>query len=246
VGSAAKVHGICVGADKLGHFFDLGYVYWFAGVNLPSFTTAEAQSAGRAMEIGLQGLGTTGVFSNADQAANLAGWQFYKDLQSNPSGFTFGIKNYITDQWNEQVNPSFYESSVGAVVWRNLLTGRWRGSITHGSGSSTPAAIEVDLTATTSGVTGTYEWPVGAAKPNMEKITGGTITQKTTTVSGKTPVDPAVSATAVTGISIEFDWERETASGKGIWDSVDEQTLGGTWGQGSSRTGGGTLKLKKL
>jgi hypothetical protein len=250
VGPAAKVHGICVGADKLGHFFDLGFRYWQAEAALRSspspFTLAVAKSTGRATEIQQYGLGATGVFSNADLEANLAGWQFYKDLEASPSGFTFGIRNYITDKWNEQVNPSFYEASVGAVVWSNLLTGRWRGTITH-DGSSTPAAIEVVLTAPTGGgLTGTYEWPVGGATPNKGQITGGTITQKTTTVSGQIPGDPMVSATAVTGISIEFDWQRGTAFGKGIWNSKDEQTLSGTWGPSSSRTGGGTLELKKV
>jgi hypothetical protein len=244
VGPAAKVHGFCVGADKLGHLFDLGYLYWNAGFNFPSaFGTAEAQSTGRAMEIGKQGLAMTGVFSNADQAANLAGWQFYKDLQAAASSFTFAINNYITAQWNEQVNPSFYEPSVGTVVWRNLVTGSWQGDITS---ISTLDTIKIDLAVTTSGVTGTYETPAGTAKPaNKGKITGGTITQNTTTVSGQVPGDPALSATAVTGISIQFDWERGTRSGKGRLDSGDEQTLNGTWGLGSSRTSGGTLKLKR-
>ncbi len=103
----------------------------------------------------------------------------------------------------------------------------------------------MDLTATAGGVAGTYAWPAGAAKPNLGKITAGTITQKTTTVSGTIPGDPAMSATAVKGIAIEFDWERGGASGKGILNSTDEQTLDGTWGSGPSRTGGGTLHLKK-
>ena len=251
VGSSAKVHSVCIGADKLGHLFDLGFLYWVA-ISRFGITTAAAQGAGRASEIGGQGLGVgvavgTGVYSNADLVANLAGLQFYKDLEANPSSFTFHISKYITDQWNEQVNPNFYESSLGTVVWSNLLTGPWQGEITVAGGASAPDTIKFDLTATTSGVTGTYETPAGTAKPaNKGKITGGTITQKTTTVSGQVPGDPAVSAPVVTGISIQFDWGRGTRSGKGMLDSVNEQTLNGTWGTGASRTGGGTLKLKKV
>lgn len=250
VGSAAKIHGICVGADKLGHFFEEGFAY-FQIASLPGKATADAESAGRALEIGIQGLGVgapvgTGVYSNADQAANRSGMQFYNDLQANPSGLTFNIKNYITTQWNEQSNPSFYESSVGGVVWSNLLTGTWQGPFTSAGGTSAPIDSKVDLTAASGGtVTGTYEWP--AAKPtNKGKIKSGTIIQKTTSVTGTFPGEAPVSASPVSGIAIEFDWEERTTTGKGRWESVDEQTLDGNWGIASSRTNGGTWRLKKL
>jgi hypothetical protein len=251
VGSAAKVHGLCVGADKLGHFFAEGFDY-FQITDVLGMTTADAKSAGRALEIGIQGLGVgapvgTGVFSNADQAANLAGLQFYKDLKANPSSYTFKVKDYITNQWNEQSNPSFYSSSEGSIVWSNLLTGTWEGSFTSGGGAPPPIDSKVVLSATTAGgVTGTHEWPAGAAKPNKEKIKNGVITQRTTAVSGTIPGDPSVSASPVSGVSIEFDWELGGSSGKGKWDSVNEQTLDGTWGIGSSRTSGGAWKLKKV
>lgn len=245
VGSSAKIHNICVGADKLGHFFEEGFIY-FQIVSIPGMKTDDAKSAGRALEIGIQGLGATGVYSNADQAANLAGLQFYKDLEANPSGFRFSVKNYITDKWNEQSNPSFYSSNEGSVIWSNLLTGTWDGSFTSGGGSGAPINAKVDLSATAAGaVTGANEWPAGAATPNKEKIKNGVITQQTTAVSGTFPGDPSVSDTPVSGVSIEFDWEATSASGKGKWKSVDEQTLEGTWGIGSSRTNGGVWKLKK-
>ncbi|MCC6443551.1 MAG: DUF4157 domain-containing protein [Armatimonadetes bacterium] len=252
VGSAAKAHGICIGADKLGHFFGEGFIY-FQVASAPGLTTADAQSTGRALEIGIQGLGTTGVFSNADQAANLAGMQFYKDLEADPAGFKFAIKNYISNRWNEQSNPSFYESSVGGIVWSNLLTGNWNGTFTTGGPlmvggiSSIPMPAKVSLFVTPAGaVTGTYEWPAGAAKPFKGKIKNGKITQKTTSVSGTIPGQPSVSATPVIGIAIEFDWELGKATGKGQWDSVDEQTLTGTWGNGASRTNGGAWNQKKV
>jgi hypothetical protein len=55
-----------------------------------------------------------------------------------------------------------------------------------------------------------------------------------------------VSDTPVSGVSIQFDWEEGTSSGKGQWSSVDEQTLDGTWGVGPSRTSGGNWKMKKV
>lgn len=244
VGSAAKINGICVGADKLGHFFEEGFIY-FEVMSYPGLTKTDAESTGRALEIGIQGLASTGVYSNADQAANLAGSQFYKDLKAAPTAFKFSIKNYITSAWNEQSNPSFYESGVAGVVWKNLLDGSWQGSFTSAGGKSSPIDAKVNLLATTAGdVAGVTQWP--AAKPtNVERIKNGKITQKTTSVTGVIPGKAAVSDTPVTGISIDFDWEAKTVTGKGTWNSVDEQTLEGTWGIGTSRTDGGTWKLKK-
>jgi Domain of unknown function (DUF4157) len=246
VASSANVHGVCIGADKLGHFFDLGFRYWMASL-VPGVTTARIESLGSGTEMTLAGLGITGVYSNADLEANRKGFQFYKNLEANPSGLTFAIKDYITDQWNEQVNPSFYRSDIAEDVWSNLLTGLWRGII----GPSTKADVQFNLTATGSSVNGTYELPAGSAHPDKGKITGGTITQVTTTVSGDVSLDPSVapnlaSKTPVSGVKIEFDWERGKSSGKGVLNSVKEQTLLGTWGRGASRTDGGVLQLKKV
>lgn len=245
VGSAAKIKGICVGADKLGHFFQEGSIYFKIMNKIAGGNKAMAESAGRALEIGLQGLASTGVYSNADQAANLAGAQFYKDLEAAPASFKFAIKNYITSAWNEQSNPSFYETSIAGVVWKVLLDGTWIGSFTSAGGTSTPINAIVRLTAITGGdVVGTNSWP-SATPVNVEKIKNGKITQKTTSLTGQIPGRSSVTASPVTGISIDFDWEAKTTTGKGTWNSVDEQTLTGTWGIGTSRTNGGTWFLKK-
>jgi hypothetical protein len=247
VGSSAKVAGICIGADKLGHFFGEGFLYFqITSPLVLGLPTTDAQSAGRALEIGIQGLGATGVYSNADQAANLAGMQFYKDLQADPTKYKFSVKKYITNQWNEQSNPSFYESGVGGVVWGNLLTGPWQGPFTSGT-PPTPTDTHVDLSATASSVTGTYEWPP-TTPTRKGKIKNGVITQKTTSVSGTIPGKSPVSDTPVSGISIAYDWESTTtgATGKGVWNSVNEQALEGTWGSGSSSTNGGSWNIKKI
>jgi hypothetical protein len=247
VGSNALVNGICIGADKLGHFFNEGFVY-FRVAHTAGRTSADAEATGGFLEIDLQGLGSTGVFSNADRAANRAGMQFYEDLNANPSGLVFDVANYITTQWNEQTNPSFYEASLAGVVWSNLLTGRWTGPFTSARGTSTPTDSIVSMTVTPAGnVTGTYKWPAGATSPNTGTFTG-TITQRTTSVTGANPrTSPPtpVAANPVSGISIDFDWREGTASGKGNWTSTNEQTLVGTWGIGTSRTSGGTWNLTK-
>jgi hypothetical protein len=238
---------VCIGADKLGHFFDLGFRYWKA--SKAGATKDQIESQGRGTEMSIAGLGASGVYSQADLEANRKGWQFYKDLEANPSSLAFSIKNYISYMWNEQVNPSFYIPELGEVVWRNLLTGLWLGSITH-PGTPTPIAIRLDLTATNTSVNGTYEWPAGDAKANKGKITGGAITQVTISVAGDTPnlaggpPTPA-SATPVSGVKIQFDWERGSATGKGVLNSVGERRLEGTWGLGTSRTDGGDLHVNK-
>jgi hypothetical protein len=83
VGSVVKIRGICVGADKLGHFFDQGFDY-LEQASKPGSTASDIDNLGRVMEAGVFGLAMTGVFSNADIAANRAGLQFYKDLKRNP------------------------------------------------------------------------------------------------------------------------------------------------------------------
>lgn len=247
VAGTALVSGICAGSDKLGHFFGQGADYFDVTLR-PGTTTKDAESAGRAMEIGVFGLGTgtiqpaPGVFSNADLAANLAGLKFYQDLKANPKGYKFRIKDYITPQWNEQTNPSFYESKVGGVVWSNLLRGTWEGPLVIGGKAADSRAV---LNATASTVTGSYEWPIGSKSPMKATIVNGVITQRTTTVSGTEPGQAAITDTPVSGIAIEFEWKRGADSGKGRLESKDEQTLAGIWGHGKATSGGGTWKLKK-
>lgn len=246
VGSSAKIHGICVGADKLGHFFDQGFDY-FEAASKPGSTASDIENLGHEMEKGEFGLGTTGVFSNADIAANRAGLKFYKDLEKNPERFRFRIGNYITKQWNEQANPSFYDPQVGSVVWSNLLTGVWQGTFTSAT-SATPVKTKFNLSATASGnVMGTFELQAQASadKPKEITIKNGKIIQRTTSISTTSPTGPTVVATPVSGISIEFEWERGAMSGKGKLDSINEQTLNGTLGIGSSITSSGAIKLKK-
>jgi hypothetical protein len=246
VGSVAKIHGLCIGADKLGHFFDQGFDL-FDVASKSGSTAADVENLNKEMEIDLFGLASTGVFSNADMAANRAGMKFYKDLEKNPEKFVFHIRNYITSRWNEQTNPSFYEKQVGGVVWGNLLSGSWKGTFTPGSGRGIGTTFS--LSASASGaLSGTFELDAQSSPDLPKEITikNGTITQRTTSVTGAEPGKPAVSATPVSGVSIEFEWERGSSSGKGHLESVDEQTLAGTLGTGTATSGVGTFRLERL
>jgi hypothetical protein len=254
-GAAVKVNSICVGADKLGHFFQQGYQYYLLARSMGRGTAA-AESLGRSQEIGTSGLGvgtwhgSTGVYSNADLAANRDGLTFYDHLRASPSSYTFNISSYISNSWNEQTNPSYYSAALARVVWRNLLNGGWRGVFNSGSSSSN-TIIQVNLSATTSGlVTGTYSYTISSGT-----ITGvirnGHITQRTTSVTGTSATSTGApgtssSASPVSGITINFDWQQGSLTGKGIWNSGNEQTLNGTWGTGSSDNNGGAWNIVKV
>ncbi|WP_187147750.1 hypothetical protein [Candidatus Nitrososphaera gargensis] len=111
------MNGVCIGSDKLDHFLQQDYEYFF-DYFVKEKTPAKEQAAeayGESTEAGGYGLKTTGVFSNADLEANKQGLQFYRDLDANPN-MTFDIANYINSNWNEESNPSFYEASVGKTV----------------------------------------------------------------------------------------------------------------------------------
>jgi len=246
VGATAKIHGQCVGGDKLGHMFQQGFDYY--NIRRGS-TQAAAESFGRATEISRAGLGATGVYSRADLAANLAGLTFWTDLAANPSGYTFDIASYVTASWNEYRNPNFYEASVGGQIWATQLTHRWSGSF----GPSTALQpITVDLNATPAGVvTGTFSHSGGPGGSTVTGTIAGRITFNTTSVSGTIPSAVlhggagAHSATPISSVTILFDWVSGGNSGKGEWNSVNEHQLDGTFGNGSSRTGAGLFNISR-
>jgi hypothetical protein len=254
VGSTAKINGFCVGTDKLGHFFQQGAQY--LGVSSRAgATVADAESFGRATEIDRAGLGATGVYSNADLAANLSGLQFWRDLIATPASFTFDVANYISNSWNEYVNPNFYERSIANEIWAVQLTGAWNGSIGHGP---TLESVNANLRATTTGtISGTFTInnPSTPVTPWATRAPAGVIngifTYNTTPVSGSIPStvlhgsSGAHSATPVSSIIINFDWVLGAQSGKGVWNSNGENHLSGSFGNGISRTNRGLFNLER-
>jgi hypothetical protein len=228
-----RVNGICIGSDKLGHFLQQGYEYFFDYFSTATSTAAgeaAAEAYGESTEAGGYGLHTTGVFSNADLEANRRGLQFYRDLDASP-GMTFDIANYINSNWNEESNPSFYEASVGRTVWSNLLAGSWAGGFTLSSpGVSRGINVTLAVTGGTR-VTGSYTYSDGTS------TIGGTITGTITHLTN--------ARGAVTGVRINFDWQEGAATGKGIWTSANESTLRGTWGNGTSDSNGGDWDISK-
>lgn len=244
VGAAAKINGFCVGADKLGHFFQQGAQYF---VRRADPSGGDPESFGRATEIDVAGLGVTGVYSNADLAANRAGMRFYQELQADPNGLAFDVARYVARDWNEYANPNFYEASVAREVWATQLTGRWTGSM--GLGPALRATV-FDLAAITGGaVSGTFEYRGHVGARPVPGTIRGRIAYNTTAVSGR--IASAVlhgsagthSATPVSGITIEFDWTAGTAAGRGVLYSQGEHQLTGTFGNGTSRDDQGKVAL---
>jgi hypothetical protein len=131
---------VCVGTDKLGHFFQQGWEYyriavldrkgeavacrygeWLEGVG-PRATYAEEeayflrQPSGHLAGYGGFGRNISGVISHADLAANLAGLRFYQDLAA---GRFKGMASYVTTNWCEELNPNEYTPAMALVVARN-------------------------------------------------------------------------------------------------------------------------------
>lgn len=119
VGNAAinpciKLCGVCVGTDKLGHFFQQGWEYdeyVLQGGDL----LAEEKSVRSENE--WWGMKSTGVKSNADLEANRKGGRFYKAVRLRTPPFpTFDICNFVNQNWSEEVKRNEYSDSLRVKV----------------------------------------------------------------------------------------------------------------------------------
>ena len=149
--------GVYFGTDKMVHFHHLGISYYMMYRRLleRGLSTGEALRSviehntrhGFFAETGLFGSLITGIYSNGDLAANLAGFKFYLNLteevilKGKPCAplivrnSTFWRLNqhvrpgsgwfcaFISDHWNEALNPSLYEASMRPGI-RRVLTSR--------------------------------------------------------------------------------------------------------------------------
>ncbi len=85
-----KAYGFYLGPDKIGHFTDMGYVYYtiyrgaLAGGDTPAQANEKVLAEGMKGlvlgEEGMLGYLSAGVYSNADLASNYAGMKFYLNL----------------------------------------------------------------------------------------------------------------------------------------------------------------------
>jgi hypothetical protein len=152
-----KAHSVYFGTDKLTHFHQLGYTYYqhYRSLLKKGLRREEAYRCvveryahkGMWAEDNLFGSLTTGVYSNADMAANHIGFKFYLNLtervvlkgqEREPlvvrNGVFWRINDhvrpqsgwwaiFVSDHWNEALNPSLYESTMRPGV-RRVLRGR--------------------------------------------------------------------------------------------------------------------------
>jgi hypothetical protein len=145
-----NVHGTYLGVDKLGHLFQDGFHYYReyrdaeADGDDATAATARAVRLGVEGERGFYGAMTTGVYSNADLAANYAGLKFYlnltrpvrvgtqtvpplllRDLRGN---WCFNparrpdrtLRLLVDDRLNEALNPSRFQGVLRDTVRERL------------------------------------------------------------------------------------------------------------------------------
>jgi hypothetical protein len=134
-----NVHGTYLGVDKLGHLFQHGFYYLQEYRQAESDGEGAAAATARAVRLGVDeeqgfyGALTTGVYSNADLAANYSGLKFYLNLTRpvridgrtlppmllrdrkgnwyfNPSRQPDrSLRLLVDDHFNEALNPSRFE-----------------------------------------------------------------------------------------------------------------------------------------
>src|SRR4051794_40339650 len=143
-----NVHGTYLGVDKLGHVFQHGFYYLQEYRQAESDGEGAAAATARAVRLGVDeeqgfyGALTTGVYSNADLAANYAGLKFYLNLtrtvhvngrrlapilrrrqglwEINPAAGAEWLRPFVTDHCNESLNPCRYSSQLRDTVRRNF------------------------------------------------------------------------------------------------------------------------------
>jgi len=149
--------GKLFGTDKMIHFINLGRIYHAKYLGAKNRGVAESEAIAQAVDLSaggnlflsegtLLGMYTTGIWSNADLAANYAGFKFYRNLteqvrigsrvmppmllkhgaywrindQVQPDSDFFTA--FVTPHWNEALNPNVYSTAADARVRSMLRT----------------------------------------------------------------------------------------------------------------------------
>ncbi len=147
---SVKAYGVYFGTDKLSHFHHMGSIYYgdYMAYRASGMSDAEATAAvvrsyadtNPIAERGLLGFIATGVYSNADLAANFMGLKFCINVTEpvvlkgelrepmivrrgeffrvnqhiRPESGWFGY--FVSDHWNEAFNPCWYDFSIRSSV----------------------------------------------------------------------------------------------------------------------------------
>lgn len=151
--STIKLYGSYMGVDKISHFHDLGHIYFkqYLSAIANGLSPEEAQKStlndfvnGPISERGVIGTFATGVYSNADLAANFVGFKFYRNLTEPErlkgvmrpplvvrDGEFWKLNTHVTetsdffrwfvsDHFNEALNPCIYEAGMRGPITRQL------------------------------------------------------------------------------------------------------------------------------
>jgi hypothetical protein len=138
------VHGFYLGTDKIDHFFQQGFEYYDEVKHAQADGADSAAAVAKAVARGVKqehtyyGTLVSGIYSNADLAANYAGLKFYVNLrqpvrigdrvrppllESSPGGWRFRagvdrdrlLQAFLSDHLDESMNPSRYRFSRGSI-----------------------------------------------------------------------------------------------------------------------------------
>lgn len=143
ISPTVKVYGAQFGTDKIAHFFQQGYTYYKISERAASKGSKPDEAARKAILWGQKtertyyGTIVSGVYSNADLAANYVGMLFYRGLtrelkikdetrapvlllnngiwifNPNFNSSELLIKPFFTDHLNEALNPSIISNLIG-------------------------------------------------------------------------------------------------------------------------------------
>lgn len=244
--STVKAYGVYFGTDKLSHFHHMGMFYYDAyrghrrgGMDHKRAVDALVHTYSKGGPIGessLLGFFATGVYSNADLAANYAGFKFYLNLTEpvqvkgreveplvvrcgvywrlstrvRPESGWFG--DFVSDHWNEALNPSLYDVTVRGSV-KSILQRR-AGRIvefytTKDNRPSDPAYYDTlmhelgTLYGEPYGHSGEWEKLLSIGTTCMPALAAGTNgggeNAAGENAAGRTPAAPATSSTPFTG-----------------------------------------------